>query len=182
MYWGPRPGNPIEKFIFSNAKLGTSPAAKSTVTFPVQGTVPATSAFINSAGVVNGGLVWAIGLSSSSTGGATLYAFDAGNLAALFTSPALAAPGTKFSVPTIANSKVYLGTQGAIYAFVGTATSSNSAVDTTNNPNVQLTLGPIVHGSGGAYSQTVTVKNNGTTPLFQTPLSVVLDGLSSNAT
>jgi hypothetical protein len=182
MYWGPRFGNPIEKFIFSNAKLGTSPAAKSTVTFPVQGTVPATSAFINSAGVVNGGLVWAIGLSSSSTGGATLYAFDAGNLAALFTSPALAAPGTKFSVPTIANSKVYLGTQGAIYAFVGTATSSNSAVDTTNNPNVQLTLGPIVHGSGGAYSQTVTVKNNGTTPLFQTPLSVVLDGLSSNAT
>jgi hypothetical protein len=182
MYWGPRLGNPIEKFVFSNAKLGTSPAARSTVTFPALGTVPATSAFINSAGVVNGGLVWAIGLSGSSTGGATLYAFDPGSLATLFTSPALATPGTKFSVPTIANSKVYIGTKGAIYAFAGTATSSNSAVDMTSNPNVQLTFGPIVHGNGGAYSQTVTVKNNGTTPLFTTPLSFVLDSLSSNAT
>jgi hypothetical protein len=81
MYWVPRFGNPMEKFVFSNAKLGTRPAAKSTITFALQGTVPATSAFINSASVVNGGLVWAIGLSSSSTGGATLYAFDPGNLA-----------------------------------------------------------------------------------------------------
>jgi hypothetical protein len=182
MYWASRLGNPLEKFVFSNAKLGTTPAAKSTVTFPVQGAVPATSAFINSAGVVTGGLVWAIGLSATSTGGATLYAFDPGTLATLFTSPALARPGTKFSVPTIANSKVYIGTRGAIFAFVGTATSSNSAADITSNPNVQLTLGPIVHGTGGAFSQIVMVKNIGTTPLFTTPLSLVCDGLSTNAT
>jgi hypothetical protein len=182
MYWGPRLGSRIQKFVFSNAKLGTSPAAKSTVTFPVQGTVPATSAFINSAGVVDGGLVWAIGLSSTSTGGATLYAFDPGTLATLFTSPALANPGTKFSVPTVANSMVYVGTKGTVFAFAGTPNSSNSAVDMTNNPNVQLTLGPLVHGSGGAYSQLVTVKNNGTTPLFSTPLSLVCDGLSTDAT
>ena len=186
MYWGPRAssalvGNPIEKFVFSNAKLGTSPAAKSTVTFFIQGTVPATSAFINSAGVVKGGLVWAIGLSSISAGGATLYAFDPGTLATLFASPALARPGTKFSVPTVANSMVYVGTKGTVFAFAGTATSSNSAVDMTSNPNVQLTLGPLVHGSG-AYSQLVTVKNNGTTPLFSTPLSLVCDGLSTDAT
>jgi len=43
MYWVPRFNNPMEKFVFFNAKLGTSPAAKSTVTFPLQGTVPATS-------------------------------------------------------------------------------------------------------------------------------------------
>ena len=182
MYWASRLGNPMEKFIFSNAKLGTTPAAKSTVTFPVLGTVPATSAFINSAGVVSGGLVWAIGLSATSTGGATLYAFDPGTLATLFTSPVLARPGTEFSVPTVANSKVYVGTKGTVFAFAGTATSSNSAVDMTSNPNVQLTLGPIVHGNGGALSQTVMLKNNGTTPLLTTPLSFVLDGLSSNAT
>jgi hypothetical protein len=52
----------------------------------------------------------------------------------------------------------------------------------TSNPSVQLTLGPLVHGNGGAYSQLVTVKNIGTTPLFTTPLSFVLDGLSPNAT
>jgi PQQ-like domain len=179
MYWGPNLG-PIEKFVFSNAKLGTSPAAKSTVTFPVRGTVPATSAFINSAGVVKGGLVWAIGLSASSTGGATLYAFDPGTLATLFTSPALARPGTKFSVPTVANSKVYVGTKGTVFAFASTA--GNSAVNMITNPNVQLTLRPIVHGTGGAYSQIVTVKNNGTKPLFTTPLSLVCDGLSTNAT
>jgi hypothetical protein len=34
MYWVPRFNNPMEKFVFSNAKLGTSPAAKSTVAFP----------------------------------------------------------------------------------------------------------------------------------------------------
>ena len=184
MYWGPR-SNPIEKFVFSNAKLVTSPpppAAKSTVTFPVLGTVTATSAFINSAGAVSGGLVWAIGLSASSTGGATLYAFDPGSLATLFTSPALARPGTKFNVPTVANSKVYVGTRGTVFAFAGTATSSNSAVNLTSNPNVQLTLGPIVHGIGGSFSQIVTVKNNGTKPLFTTPLSLVCDGLSTNAT
>jgi hypothetical protein len=184
MYWGPaqgevppNPPNPIQKFVFSNAMLGTSPA-KSTVTFPVLGTVPVTSAFINSAGVVSGGLVWAIALTSNP--GATLYAFDPGNLETLFTSPALPTPGAKFQVPTVANSKVYLGTRGTVYAFA--ATSSNKAADMTSNPNVQLTLGPIVHGTGGAYSQIVTVKNNGATPLFTTPLSLVLDDLSPNAT
>jgi hypothetical protein len=100
--------------------------------------VPATSAFINSTGVVNGGFVWAIGLRSP---GATLYAFDPGNLATLFTSPALAKLGAKFNVPTVANSKVYLGTRGAVYAFAVTATSSNKAVDMTHNPNVKLPLG-----------------------------------------
>ena len=185
MYWVPRFNNPMEKFVFSNAKLGTSPAAKSTVLFPLQGTVAAASAFINSTGAVSGGLVWVIALTSNP--GATLYAFDTGNLTpgtltALFTSPPLAKLGAKFNVPTVANSKVYVGTRGAVFAFAGTATSSNSAVDMTSNPSVQLALGPIVHGNGGAYSQIVTVKNNGTTPLFTTPLSLVLDGLSSNAT
>jgi hypothetical protein len=183
MYWGPAGKSegagfqPILKFVFSNAKLVTSPAT-STVTFPVLGTVPVTSAFINSAGVVSGGLVWAIALTSNP--GATLYAFDPGNLETLFTSPALPTPGAKFQVPTVANSKVYLGTRGTVYAFA--ATSSNKAADRTSNPNVQLTLGPIVHGTGGAYSQIVTVKNNGATPLFTTPLSLVLDDLSPNAT
>jgi hypothetical protein len=89
------------------------------VTFPLQGTVPATSAFINSAGVVSGGLVWAIGLSATSTGGATLYAFDPGSLVALFTSPALARPGTKFNVPTVANSIGLCGHQRNCFCFRG---------------------------------------------------------------
>ena len=75
-----------------------------------------------------------------------------------------------------------MGTKGTVFAFAGTATSSNSAVDITSNPNVQLTLGPIVPGTGGVFSQIVMVKNNGTTPLFTTPLSLVCDGLSTNAT
>jgi hypothetical protein len=176
MYWGPR-SNPFEKFVFSNAKIDTPklPAVKSSVIFNVLGAIPATSAFIDSAGVTHGGLVWAIGLSSTG-GGATLYAFDPGTLATLFTSPALARPGTKFSVPTVANSKVYVGTKGTVFAFAGTGTPR--AVDMTSFPNVQLTLGPIVQGTGGAFSQTVTVTNNGTTPLFKTPLSLVCDELS----
>jgi hypothetical protein len=186
MYWACGVGNPLEKFVFSNAKLSTTPAAKSTVTFRGEGAVPATSAFINSTGVVTGGLVWAIQLTSI---GLTLYAFDPGNLMTLFVGPTLAKPGTKFQVPTIANSKVYIGTVGAvtntggaIFAFAGTATSSNIAVNQTTNPSVLLTPGPIIHGTGNAYSQIVTVKNIGAKPLFTTPLSLVCDGLSSNAT
>ena len=34
MYWVPRFNNPMEKFVFSNAKLGTSPAAKSNCHLP----------------------------------------------------------------------------------------------------------------------------------------------------
>jgi hypothetical protein len=117
VYFGPQMGKPIEKFVFSNAKLGITPAAKSTVTFPARGTVPVTSAFVDSSGVAHGGLVWAIALSSTSTGGATLYAFDPNTLATLFTSPTLARPGTKFSVPTVANAHVYVGTKGMVFAF-----------------------------------------------------------------
>jgi hypothetical protein len=182
MYWVPRglnTGNPVEKFVFSNAKLGTSPAAKSSVLFFLQGMVPVTTAFVDPTGAVSGGLVWVSGYNSIS-GATALYAFDPGNLATLFTSPVLANQGTKFNEPTIANSKVYIGTRGAIFAFAGTATTANSAVDMTNN--VQFTFGPFVPGkSVGTFSQLVTVKNIGTTPLT-TPLSLVLDGLSLNAT
>jgi outer membrane protein assembly factor BamB len=115
MYWAPRLGHPMEKFVFSNAKLATSSSAHSSVIFNSVGAIPAASAFIDSSGVIHGGLIWAIGLSATG-GNAILYALDPGNLATRFTAM-LAKPGTHFSVPTVVNSHVYVGARGAVFAF-----------------------------------------------------------------
>jgi hypothetical protein len=96
-------------------------------------------------------------------------------------------------VPTVANSKVYVGTKGVpgskppltgtVFAFAGNSSNNAKNIPLTNNPNVKLTPGAFVGGAGGLVTQTVTVTNTSTTtPLFTTPLSLVLDGLSLNAT
>jgi hypothetical protein len=51
-----------------------------------------------------------------------LRAYDATNLANLLysspaTGPGAAGPSVKFTVPTVANGRVYVGTQGGIYVF-----------------------------------------------------------------
>jgi hypothetical protein len=182
LYFGPRDGA-IVKFVFSQAKLSTSPAVRTSDLFAAQGTVPAVSAFVNSAGMASNGIVWSIGLAPLTTGGgATLHAYDATNLATLFTSTPLATGGTKFSVPTISNSMAYLGTIGAVYGFAGIATPSNSASNVTTASGVKIITGPITRDPAtGLFLQTVTVKNAGITALFKTPLSFVLDKLGTNA-
>jgi hypothetical protein len=79
------------------------------------GVTPSVSANGN---VVGTGIVWSIDTMNQVNGGppAVLYAFDAGSLAELYASNQCggadtAGPGVKFSVPTIANGKVYVGTQ-----------------------------------------------------------------------
>jgi len=87
-----------------------------------------------SANGTNGGIVWVLdlsgwvigtpyqGTSNQSTVEAVLYAYDATNLATpLYSSPVTgtgaAPPAVKFTVPTIANGKVYIGGQTAFSVF-----------------------------------------------------------------
>lgn len=198
LYFGPQ-NSQLMKFVFSQAKLDSSVKAMTSTSFGTLGTIPSISAFINGGGVAGNGIVWAIQMGTqvaapvrnppggthqpvSPTTGATLHAYNASDLTELYNSSSVSLDiGVKFTVPTICNSMVYLGTKGTIYAFGGN-TTTNTAVDVTKAPGAQITQGPITYDSStGHYVQNVTVKNNGSTSLFKTPLSFVVDGLASFA-
>jgi hypothetical protein len=86
--------------------------------FPPRGAIPSVSASGNS-----NGIVWILDLSAwPSNGPAILDAYDAANVAnQLYSSPAsgtgAAGAAVKFSVPTVANGKVYVGGQASFAVF-----------------------------------------------------------------
>ncbi len=115
-FWGS--GDSLTAFGLSSGLLTTLPTSSSTLSLTYPGSVPSVSAD----GTTNG-IVWAIDATNFSssqpvTGQAVLHAFDATNLNNELYNSKMAANsrdqagiGVKFSVPTIANGKVYIGTQ-----------------------------------------------------------------------
>ncbi|GAC1698319.1 MAG: hypothetical protein PVS2B3_10110 [Steroidobacteraceae bacterium] len=108
-------------------------SAKNVVIFP--GTTPSVSAL----GTSNG-IVWALDNSQYCTsqspgcGPAILYAYDAGNLATQLWNSSLSGADTagnavKFTVPTVANGKVYIGTRGNNIGGADNSTSVPGEVD-----------------------------------------------------
>jgi Abnormal spindle-like microcephaly-assoc'd, ASPM-SPD-2-Hydin len=127
-------------FVLSNGMLQTPPtSASAAFSFGFPGASPAISA--NGA---TGGILWAIDSSAWKEGGpAILRAFDATNLTELYDSNMFSAdhpgPAVKFTVPTVANGSVYVGTQtglavfglfGGIRAPTPTATATATATAT----------------------------------------------------
>jgi hypothetical protein len=127
-FWttGPATGNiyttgqnfPLSQFQISNGSISTPQTAKSTNSFPPRGGIPVVSA----SGTANG-VVWILDLSAwASSGPAILDAYDATNVSTLlFSSPSsgtgAAGPAVKWSVPTVANGKVYVGGQYTFTVF-----------------------------------------------------------------
>jgi hypothetical protein len=109
---------PLSQFTIASGVIATPQSAKSSNLFPPRGAVPAVSA--NGA---SNGIVWVLDLSNwTGTGSGVLYAYDATNVGnLLYSSPASgsgAAPAAvKFTVPTIANGKVYIGGQASFAVF-----------------------------------------------------------------
>lgn len=115
--------SPMMRFAFnpSSGTFDTSPSSQSGNNFPF----PAATPSISSQGNSNG-IAWAIdssqyGLPTPNQGPAVLYAYDATDLANELWDSALAAANrdqagdaVKFTVPTIANGKVYIGTRTEI--------------------------------------------------------------------
>ena len=94
-------------------QFNTSPASQSPGTFGFPGTTPSISAQGSS-----NGIVWAI----ERAGAAILHAYDATNLGSELWNSAgngadQAGPAVKFTVPTIANGKVYVGTASEISVY-----------------------------------------------------------------
>jgi hypothetical protein len=111
-------GYPLAQFSISNSAMSTQPGSVSSNMFPLRGAIPAVSA--NGA---SGGIVWILDLSGWQTNQpAILDAYDATNLAnRLYSSPAsgtgAAGAAVKFTVPTVANGKVYVGGQSTFTVF-----------------------------------------------------------------
>jgi chitodextrinase len=111
-------GDSLRQYPIANASIATTSNSNSSETFSYPGVIPTISA--NTTG---GGIVWALEIGGYTPGNPViLHAFNATNLASeIYTSPSsgTGAAGTavKFSVPTVANGKVYAGGQGSITVF-----------------------------------------------------------------
>ncbi|MGH9614466.1 MAG: pyrrolo-quinoline quinone [Bryobacteraceae bacterium] len=107
-------GDSVKAFSLWNARLSPSPTSESPFRFGYPGSVPS----VSSNGTANG-IVWAL----ENRGTAVLHAYDATNLAReLYNSDLNRArdiPGyyVKFSAPTIANGRVYVGTQNSLVVY-----------------------------------------------------------------
>jgi hypothetical protein len=116
IYYGGAQKDYLKQFRLYNSLLSTSPIAESANTFKYPGSIPSISA--------NGaadGIVWLIDSSAYGTGKADiLYAFDAANVSReLYDTTQAgtrdqAGPAVKFNPPTVANGKVYVGTNGQV--------------------------------------------------------------------
>ena len=108
-------GAAMRSFSVTQAQLVASPVQTTATTFGYPGTTPSVSAY----GTANG-IVWA----TENTSPAVLHAYDANNLGTEFYNSNQAANGrdhfgngNKFIAPTIANGKVYIGTQNSVGIF-----------------------------------------------------------------
>src|SRR6202030_1250446 len=135
-------GDNLKAFPIANALFATTPSSQSAAKIGGLGAVPSVSA--NGAG---DGIVWVL----ESSGGGILRAYDAANLANELYSSGLNrardALGSyvKFSTPTIANGRVYAGTQNslAVYGLLGSPAVAPGGV--VNAASYQP--GPVAPGS-----------------------------------
>jgi len=113
LYYGPV-GQPILAFQFKQAKLQTSPVAQTPTSFGYPGATPSISA-----NGTNNAILWA----TENTDPAVLHAYNALTLQELYNSTQ--APngrdnfgaGNKFITPTVADGKVFVGTQNSVGVF-----------------------------------------------------------------
>jgi IPT/TIG domain len=111
-------GYPISQFSIANGAMSTPAFSVSNNVFPPRGATPVISASGNTNGVV-----WILDLTAwPSNGTAILDAYDATDVSQLlFSSPAggtgAAGAAVKFTLPTVANGKVYVGGQASFTVF-----------------------------------------------------------------
>jgi hypothetical protein len=109
---------PLSQFQISGGVLATPQSAKSANNFPPRGAIPAVSANGSTAGVV-----WIIDYTGWQSGSAAILdAYDASSVSTLLYSSPTNGPGSiggavKFTVPTTANGKVYVGAQLSFSVF-----------------------------------------------------------------
>ena len=139
----------LKAFSIANALLSTSPVSQSTTSFSYPGATPSISA-----NGVNNAIAWAIQTDGYPGGPAVLHAYNAFNLnQELYNSIQagardMIAKAVKYTVPTIADGKVFVGAQKSLAIF-------GSGV---------FVAVPIVSPGGGIFTNSVTVTITDSTP------------------
>jgi hypothetical protein len=135
-------GDVLKAFTFSGGLLNTNPASAGRTVLGFPGATPAVSA-----NGTNAGIVWVLQTDSAPSGPAILRAYNATNLAVELYNSAQAGtrdvPGgaVKFTVPTVANGKVYVGTASGLAVFGNGAWAAP----------------PVFQPSGGVFTNSVLV-------------------------
>jgi hypothetical protein len=184
VYWaGGTSGVPdnLKAFSFNSNDSGlisTSPTSESSQTF----SFPAPSLSISANGNVNG-ILWGLdnsGFGSTCSSGSAscqvLYAYDATNLANMLYNSSQAPnnrdiPGAavKFATPTIANGKVYVGSQLRVSAYGMISTTPTAATPTFNTAPGSYTGTITVTLSDSTSSATIYCTTDGSTPTASSP-------------
>ncbi len=159
--------SPVRAYAIANAGVDTKPSSQSTFTTSALGATPSISAN----GATNG-LVWILAGPDGE-----LQAYDAANLGhVLYSSRTLPgdAPGSwvEFSVPTIADGKVYVGTQDNLVVY-GLLTAAPGQVRAAVNA-ASFTPGAITAGSIVTLFGTGLAPAGATAGATSTPLPVSL--------
>ncbi|HZI32888.1 MAG TPA: chitobiase/beta-hexosaminidase C-terminal domain-containing protein, partial [Candidatus Binatia bacterium] len=152
-------GDNVKAFAISNAVINPVPVSQSAATIHY----PGASLSVSANGTSNA-IVWGIDSSANQSGPAVLHAYNATNLAEeLYNSsqdPGRDNPGlaVKFTMPTIANGKVYVGTADELSVF----------------GNATFPATPVIAPAGGVFTNSVEVSL--TSPLNGTSIFYTLDG------
>jgi len=107
-------GDFLKQFAIANGAISVPEQSRSSNIYALRGATPTISA-----SGTTGGIVWAVDVSAYPSGPAVLNAYDATNVSTrLYDSPSrgkgAAGKAVKFVVPTVANGKVYVGTQSQL--------------------------------------------------------------------
>jgi hypothetical protein len=162
-FWGQNDN--LKSFSLVNGLLSTTPTVSSEQ-YGFPGATPAISA----SGTTQG-IVWSINSAAYGAGPAVLQAHNASNVATTLYSSSTnssrdqAGWGVKFSIPTIANGKVYVGTETEIdvYGLLGTVPPS-AATPTFSPAAGSYTAAQSVTISDATSGATIYYTTNGTTP------------------
>ncbi len=178
IYYGgtlPQKSSSLAAYSFTNGKLSTSPTSTTSFEFPYPGPTPSISAN----GTTNG-ILWALGYGSTSV----LLAYDATNLAnLLYSSNANLSrdnpgPPVEFTVPTIANGKVYVGASGQVSAYGLLGTVPTVAPPVISPPGATFTGSQTVTITDTTPGAAIYYTTDGSTPTYNSKLYNSTSGIS----
>ncbi len=168
-YGGTLPGSSstLAAYSFNNGELSTSPTSTTSFEFPYPGPTPSISA--NSK---ENAILWAIGHGADSVGSSVLLAYDATNLAnLLYSSNANLSrddpgPYVEFTVPTIANGKVYVGSGGQFSAYGLLGAVPTVAPPVISPPGATFTGSQTVTITDATPGAAIYYTTDGSTPTY----------------
>lgn len=107
----------LKQFTIASGTISSTPRSQSSNIYSKRGSSP-----VVSANNTSNGIVWVLDISAYPNGPAVLNAYDATDVSKLLYSSPTSGSGAagnaiKFAVPTVANGRVYLGTQGRLDVF-----------------------------------------------------------------